>query len=437
MSATRRGVTAADRSMPLASDPVSGLSAGEAAARLVREGPNRTPEAPPPTRVQLLWRQFGNAMVVLLAAAAVVSILIGELLDALIILAIVIANAALGYVQEGRAEDASRRVRALLAPRARVMRDGRMAEVDAEALVRDDVVLLRAGDRVPADGRLLDATRLEIDESALTGESFPAPKRAWAAADRGAPEGDRPGEAFAGTTVTLGSGRMLVTATGPRTELSRIAAAAADIPHVATPLQQRLDRLAAVLLRGAAGVCLALAGLAWLYGESFENALLTGVSLAVAAVPEGLPAVVTVCLAIGMRRMAERGAIVRRLQAVETLGSTTVICSDKTGTLTENRMSLVHLYVSDQDREVDCRQRLDDDAPVRQLLGAAVLACEAEIVRPGERASRSRPDGGGDSRGGGRSRARAERLAGGREDRTDRAVRPRAQALEHRHSSPG
>ncbi len=349
------------------------------------------PEPPRPTRLHLLSRQFRNALVLLLVAATVISIVIGELVDALIILAIVIANAALGFVQEGRAEDASRRVRELLTPNARVMRDGRVTEIDTGCVVRGDVALLRAGDRVPADGRLIEAVRLEIDESSLTGESLPAPKRATTQLEDGLPEGERPGEAFAGTTVTHGSGRMLVAATGPRTELSRIAAAAAATPHVATPLQQRLDRLAAVLLQVAGVVCLGLAGLSWLYGENLEIALLTGVSLAVAAVPEGLPAVVTVCLAIGMRRMAERGAIVRRLQAVETLGSTTVICSDKTGTLTENRMQLVRLYLTDRDQDVSYAPGPAEDAAVARLLGAAVLACEAEIVQPGDQAAGADP----------------------------------------------
>ena len=368
----------------MAVDPASGLRAREAAERLARDGPNRMPEAAAPTRLQLLSRQLRNAMVVLLAGAAGISLAIGELLDAAIILAIVVANALLGYVQEGRAEEASRHVRELLAPRTRVLRDGRAVEIDAQELVAGDVVLLQAGDRVPADGRLLDATRLAVDESALTGESFPVAKRVEPRIGSHAPLGDRPAEAFAGTTVTLGNGRLLVTATGLRTELSRIAAEAAAIREPPTPLQQRLDRLAAFLLRGAAVVCVALTALQWLYGADLADALLTGVSLAVAAVPEGLPAVVTVCLAIGMRRMAERGAIVRRMQAVETLGSTTVICSDKTGTLTENRMRLIRAYAGDPHRELDCAGGAEGEAQaLRELLAAAVLACEAE-ARPGE-----------------------------------------------------
>ena len=328
-------------------------------------------------------------MVVLLAVAALISVLIGELFDALIIFAIVIANAALGYVQEGKAEDASREVRKLLSPRARIVRDGRLTEVDSELVVQGDVAVLRAGDRVPADGVVLEAARLELDESALTGESTPVAKRPGPAAE-GLPPADRPTEAFAGTTVTRGTGRVMVTATGPRTELSRIASAA-GAPPVPTPLQQQLDRLAWLLLQAAAVICLAMAGLQWLYGEDLATALLTGVSLAVAAVPEGLPAVVTVCLAIGVRRMAERGAIVRRLQAVETLGATDVICSDKTGTLTENRMRLVRLRTADRHDADAAGTGAAADAPARRLLSAAVMACEAEVEQPGQRAAAADP----------------------------------------------
>ena len=356
----------------LETDERGGLQADEAEARLAIAGPNRLPEPPPPTRFARLRRQLGNAMIVLLAAAAAVSVAIGEWLDAGVIVAIVALNTLLGYVQEGKAEDASRGVRDLLALRARVLRDGRVTEIDAGYVVPGDVIVLHGGDRVPADGRSIDALRLEIDESALTGESLPVPKRSSPPAPLRAPLADRGTMAFAGTTVTIGGGRLVVTATGVRTELGRIASAAAAVRRERTPLETRLDRLATQLLWAASTVCLALAAVAWLHGDEPGESLLIGVSLAVAAVPEGLPAVVTVALALGMRKMAAEGAIVRRLHAVETLGSTTVICVDKTGTLTENRMHVSRLDLSPE-APGDVRE------PVA-LLEGALMASETSLA---------------------------------------------------------
>ena len=311
-------------------------------------------------------------MVVLLAAAALVSMAIGEWLDASVIVAIVALNTALGYVQEGKAEDASRSVRELLAPRARVVRHGRVTEVDAACVVPGDVVVLHGGDRVPADGRLIDAVRLEIDESPLTGESLPVPKRSSPPVPMEAPLANRATMVFAGTTATLGGGRFVVTVTGARTELGRIASAAASVRRERTPLETRLNRLAAQLLWAASAICLALAVVARLHGDDLGDSLLIGVSLAVAAVPEGLPAVVTVALALGMRKMAAEGAIVRRLNAVETLGSTTVICADKTGTLTENRMHVSRLELSTE-APADIRESV-------ALIEAALLASETWLA---------------------------------------------------------
>jgi Ca2+-transporting ATPase len=361
----------------LRSDAARGLSEAEADSRLAHGGPNKLPDQPRPSRFVLLGRQFANAMVVLLVAAAVVSLAVGELLDAAIIAAIVALNALLGYVQEGRAEEAARAVRKLLAPRASVVRAGRVRDVPAERLVPGDVVLVRAGDRVPADGRLLLARRLDADESALTGESQPLAKRAEPPAPEAALLPERTTMMFAGTTVTRGTGRLVVTATGLETEIGHVVSAAAAVKRGRTPLQRRLDRLAVVLLRAAGLICVGLAAVALAQGESLAESFLIGVSLAVAAVPEGLPAVVTVALALGVRRMARHGAIVRRLHAVETLGSTTVICSDKTGTLTENRM------------EVVCARRLPSAAQptveradpsgsevLREVVAAALLASD-------------------------------------------------------------
>jgi Ca2+-transporting ATPase len=309
--------------------------------------------------------------VVLLIAASAVSLALGEWVDAGVIAAIVILNTALGAVQEGRAEAAARAVRALLSPRATVLRDGATEEVDAADVVPGDVALLSAGDRVPADGRLLQTSRLEVDESMMTGESLPAAKRDEPPARPGAILSERPTAVFSGTTVTRGRGRALVTATGTGTELARIAAAARR-PAPTTPLQQRLDHLARQLLRAAIVICFALAVLSWLHGDSIGASLQVGVSLAVAAVPEGLAAVVTITLALGMRRLAARGAIVRRLRAVETLGSTTVICTDKTGTLTTNQMTVAQLLPLGESGEPE-------------LLAAAVIASE-DAHDPGEAA---------------------------------------------------
>jgi P-type Ca2+ transporter type 2C len=326
-------------------DAGTGLTEAEAARRLAADGPNRLRRERRPSRGALLARQFVNSMVLLLAGAAAISLAIGELLDAAVILAIVIANAVFGAVQEGRADRAAAAVRALLAPTAHVLREGRVAERPAEEVVAGDVVALHTGDRVPADGRLVESALLQIDESALTGESLPAGKAADPPDPNGAPLAERRTTVLAGTTVTRGSGRFVVTATAAQTEMGRIAGAAAR-RRGRTPLQLRLDRLARLLIPIAAGICGTLALLAWLQGDTLAHSVLVGVSLAVAALPEGLPAVVTITLALSMRRMAEHGAIVRRLAAVETLGSTTVICSDKTGTLTENRLTAQRLWAA-------------------------------------------------------------------------------------------
>ena len=348
----------------------AGLTSAEAARRLATVGPNRVPEEPPRTRLAILVDQFRNPMVLLLAAAAGVSFAVGHPLDAVVILAIVGLNTLLGYAQEGRAEAAAREVRRLLAPRARVLRDGRTTELAADEVVPGDVAAVAAGDRIAADGRWIEAVGVEVDESLVTGEALPVRKAA-----------DDP--AAAGTTATRGSGLMLVTATGAKTEIGRIVRAAGEPPK-RTPLQLRLDRFAEQLLRWVAGVCLMLAGVAWAHGDSLRDSFLTGVSLAVAAVPEALPAVVTIALALGMRRLAHRGAIVRRLAAVETLGSTTTICTDKTGTLTTGRLALDRVYSCPRDAETPPAEAPD-------LLEAAVLAADphqdgSEQADPLERA---------------------------------------------------
>ena len=360
--ASPHAVGAAAVCTALGAHPESGLSAAEASERLARNGPNALPELRPPGALALFARQFRDALVLLLVGAMAVSLALGDWLDGAVIAAIVVLNAGLGALQEGRADAAARAVRSLLAPTARVRRDARVERVPAAALVPGDVVLLSAGDRVPADGRLVSADRLEADESLLTGESLPDAKRAEPPVAADAPLADRATMAWSGTTVVRGRGTLVVTATGPSTEVGRIAASAAR-PRPVSPLQRRLDMLAQTLLRAALAICLVLAALSYVHGDSLADSLLVGVSLAVAAVPEGLAAVITVTLAIGMRRLAERGAIVRRLRAVETLGSATIICTDKTGTLTTNRMAVT-----------DCHPASDSDE--RRLLEAALTASE-------------------------------------------------------------
>ena len=362
----------------LGTDPERGLAAGEARSRLAADGPNSLPERRPPGPVTIAARQFRNAMTALLAGAAAVSLAVGEPIDAAVIAAIVLLNALLGAVQEGRAEAAARSVRGLLADTSTVVRDGNAEELASSEIVRGDVVLVAAGDRVPADGRVVDAAAAEVDESALTGESLSVAKRAEPPDDPQTPLAARATMAHAGTTVARGRAAVVVTATGEQTELAQIAELA-ERPERATPLQRRLDRFAAALLRAALVLCLAVGALAWAHGEGLSDGVLIGVSLAVAAVPEGLPAVITVTLALGMRQLAARGAIVRRLPAVEALGSVTVICTDKTGTLTENRMSLARTWAPDGAEEGLLRAALVASDPAGGPEDAAIAAAAARV----------------------------------------------------------
>jgi calcium-translocating P-type ATPase len=316
-----------------------GLAGAEAAGRLARHGPNRLP---PPARRGWLARlgaQFSPLLIKVLILSALVTVLLGHAVDAAVIALVVLANAAIGFVQEGRAEQALDAIQGMLAPRAAVLRDGARQGVDAADLVPGDVVLLEAGDRVPADLRLLDAQGLLVEEAALTGESVPVAKSPEPVPAE-APLAERPNMAFSGTLVAAGTARGLVVATGAATELGRIGALVAGVEETRTPLLRRLDafgsRLTLAILAGSALVFLLAWGWrGWAVGEAF----LAVVGLAVAAIPAGLPAVITIALAIGVRNMAARRALVRRLPAVETLGSVTTICTDKTGTLTRGEMS--------------------------------------------------------------------------------------------------
>jgi Ca2+-transporting ATPase len=348
-----------------------GLSSAEAAVRRTQYGPNQLDEAPRPSFFKMLWEQFNNFIVMLLIVASIISAILGEWVDASAIMAIVVLNAILGIIQERRAEEALAALKKLAAPEARVLRDAHHLTISSLDLVPGDVVFLEAGNHVPADLRLLEAINLEIDESALTGESLPVHKNASMKLEQDIPLGDRRNTAFMGTTITYGRGRGVVTSTGMRTELGLIATMLQSVENEETPLQRRLDQLGKILGWGALAICalvfvvavvkntdLSLVGGAGLlaYLQSAKNELvnffLVAVSLAIAAVPEGLPAVVTISLALGMREMIRRHALIRRLASVETLGSATVICSDKTGTLTQNEMTVTRVWVDGQSVQV-------------------------------------------------------------------------------------
>jgi len=322
----------------LRSDPLKGLSEKEAAERAARFGPNEMAKAPPVPLWRLFADQFKDFLVLVLLAATVLSGFLGEYADAATIMFIVIINAILGCVQEYRAEKSLEALKQMAAPEARVIREGRERKISAAGLVPGDIVCLEAGDRVPADIRLTEAVNLELEESALTGESNPAKKTIDPAGGQVLNPGDMKNISFLGTSVARGRGRGVVVATGMATEMGRIAVMIQEAGQESTPLQRRLSQLGRWLVAFCLVICTVVAVLGVLRGEPLYQMIMAGISLAVAAIPEGLPAIVTVALAIGVQRMIRRNAIVRKLPAVETLGCATIICSDKTGTLTQNKM---------------------------------------------------------------------------------------------------
>ncbi len=318
----------------------TGLDAAEAARRLAAHGPNRLPAAKPRSALRRLAAQVNNLLIHVLLASAVVTALLGHWVDAGVILGVVVLNAIVGFVQEGRAERALDAIRGMLTPHASVLRDGRRVTVEAAEVVPGDLVLLEAGDKVPADLRLTRARGLRVEEAALTGESVPAEK-GTAPVGAEAALGDRASMAFSGTLVTAGQAEGVVVATGAATELGRISAMLGAVEQLTTPLLRQIDGFARRLTFAILGLCAVVFAFAWtVRAYALEEAFLAVVGIAVSAIPEGLPAVLTITMAIGVRRMAARRAIVRRLPAVETLGSVSVICSDKTGTLTRNEMAV-------------------------------------------------------------------------------------------------
>jgi Ca2+-transporting ATPase len=336
----------------LHTEPERGLSGAEAARRLGRHGPNALTEKVARSALAILGDQFKSLIVVLLVAATVVALALDEGVEAAAIVAVIILNALVGFVTEWKAEQALTALRRQLSAVAQVIRDGREHQVPAADLVPGDVVVLAAGARVPADGRVIVSARLQVEEAALTGESQPVAKTTDPIPDVNAPVADRRNMTFMGTTVADGRGRMIVTATGMGSEVGRIGTLLEGVDHADTPLEQQLAALGRVLVGVvlALGLVIVLAG--WLRGHPFLYMLEVGISLAIAAVPEGLLAVTTMTLALGMQRMAGLRVLVRRLPAVETLGSTTVICTDKTGTLTRNEMTVRALQLGGRRVEV-------------------------------------------------------------------------------------
>ncbi len=320
-------------------DAARGLSQSDAAQRLLRHGANRLTQAAPRPAWRKFLDQFKSLLIVILLVAAGVALLVGDITDMAVILSVVLLNALLGFYQEHRAEQSLAALKKMLALKARVRRDGQVHHIAADGVVPGDIVQLEAGDKVPADGRLTQSHAAEIDESTLTGESQPVAKHE-AALKTAAPLAERANMAYMNTVVTRGRMELLVTATGMNTEMGRIAGLMQAAPEAPTPLQIQLDALGKRLAAIAAVVVGLIFALALYQGAPLAVAALTAITLAVAAIPEGLPAVVTVTLALGMRRMAAQRAIVKRLAAVETLGCTSVICSDKTGTLTLNQMTV-------------------------------------------------------------------------------------------------
>jgi Ca2+-transporting ATPase len=371
----------------------AGLSADEANLRLDLNGPNELQAASRPSPWSMLLDQFKNVLILILLSAALVSAFLGHAVEAVAIAVIVLFAVLLGFFQEYRAEKAIASLRRMAAPRACVMRDGEEVEIPAREVVPGDVVLLRAGDKIPADARLTEAFNLQVEESPLTGESVPVAKHAQLIEDRETALADRKNMAYAGTVVTYGRGRGVVVATGMQTQFGEIARMLQSIDAGRTPLQENLDRVGRKLAKAALVLVGAIVALGLLRGQPLLEMLVFGIALAVAVVPEALPAVVTISLAIGVQRMVKRHALMRRLAAVETLGSTSTICSDKTGTLTKDEMTVRKIFVDRQMIEVTgagyaphgtflSQGRVVDPSPsLEQLLWAAVLCSDAHIVQ--------------------------------------------------------
>lgn len=382
----------------------TGLSESEAHVRITQYGKNELPEGEVTSLFKMILEQFQDVTVILLIIAALISIPIGEAKDAVVILAIVALNALIGVYQERQAENALASLRKMQTPIVRVRREGHVKELDATELVPGDIVLLEAGDSVPADGRLLEAVNVKVDESAMTGESLAVEKISATQEDTTPPPplAERQNQVFMGTSLTYGRAEMVVTETGLKTQLGNIASLLQSVEQGRTPLQERLEKMGYWLAGGALLVCLVVFVTGVLREEAeIEEMFLTSVSLAVAAIPEGLPAIITVSLALGANRMVRRHALIRKLPAVETLGSVTVICSDKTGTLTRNEMTVTRVLLPGHDtvkvtgvgyepageflnEKTDDRLHVETDDQLSRLIKGAALCTDAHLERTGD-----------------------------------------------------
>lgn len=379
-------------------DPKRGLTSSEASARLEKYGPNMIESSNKKSIWKKIFEQIADPMVLLLIAAAIVSAFTGDAIECAIIIAIVVINAIMSIIQEGKAEDSVAALQKMSSPEATVIRDGKRGHVKAEDLVPGDIVVLETGDIIPADMRLIETSNLKIDESSLTGESVAVEKDADFTTNEDVGIGDRENYAHSSSIVTYGHGIGLITGTGSNTEIGKIATSLDEVEDKDTPLQNQLKKLSKVLAILVIVVCIAVFAVGYLRGgtDLLENFMIA-VSLAVAAIPEGLTAVVTIVLSIGMNRMAERKAIVKNLLSVETLGSTTAICSDKTGTLTQNEMTITKIYTNDTEYEVEGsgykpegeirdedKEVVKDNDQIKLLMTIASLCNDANLIRDGE-----------------------------------------------------
>lgn len=369
----------------LESDAEHGLSSAQVKERMEKFGKNQLKEKKKKTWICRFFEQFKDAMIIILILASVVSFVIAcieqnpkEFFEPVLILVIVILNAVLGVMQESKAEKALDALQNMSAPHARVIRDGTESIINASDLVPGDIIILEAGDFVPADARLIKSVSLKSEESALTGESVPSEKNAHARVKKNAPIGDRSNMVFSGCSITYGTATAIVTATGMNTEMGKIANLLSNEDEGQTPLQKKLSKLGKYLGIVALLACAVIFVVGILSKIGIMEMFMTAVSLAVSAIPEGLPAIVTIVLSIGVQRMVKKNAIIRRLPAVETLGSASIICSDKTGTLTMNRMTLVEAFV---DGSKDLEEINDTNSPkVKKLLKYATLCCDASVI---------------------------------------------------------
>jgi P-type Ca2+ transporter type 2C len=374
----------------------TGLSAAEARRRLARHGANELLAARPVSAWVILLEQFKNVLIVILLCAIVLSALLGHTIEALAIAVIVLFAAALGFYQEYRAERVLEALRELSGPTAEVLRDGQERSLPAREVVPGDIIFLRTGDKISADGRMIEALNLKCDEAALTGESMPVEKQTAPLESAEVAVADRSNMVYAGTVVTYGRGQAVVVVTAMKTEFGRIAELLRTVESGRTPLQKNLDRVGNILARAALAIVVVVAGVGLLHGRPLIDMIIFSIALAVAVVPEALPAVVTISLAVGVQRMARRNALVRRLPAVETLGSVSVICSDKTGTLTKNEMTARKIFVDGRMISVSGSgyepkgeftsdgHAVEPGGPLARLLQAGALASDARLARDRE-----------------------------------------------------